>query len=226
VTLPTAPYTLVIFDLDGTLAHSFPWFLDNVNGVASRFGFCRIADEDIEPLRRAGTREILERLEVPLWKVPMIARHVRRLKAAHADDIALFPGVETMLRALVDGGMRLALVSSDGEANARRQLGAANADLFSDFACGASLFGKAAKFRGVLERARVEAARTISIGDEIRDIEAARAAGIACGAVAWGYAAPEALQEHGPDLIFGEVEDIARTLAPACEAPGAASPRA
>jgi phosphoglycolate phosphatase-like HAD superfamily hydrolase len=33
------PYSLVIFDIDGTLADSFPCFLCNVNGVAGKFSF-------------------------------------------------------------------------------------------------------------------------------------------------------------------------------------------
>ena len=78
------PPALVIFDLDGTLADSYPWFLRHVNDVADRFGFRRIADDDVEALRHAGSREILRRLDVPLWKVPAIARHMRRLKAAIA----------------------------------------------------------------------------------------------------------------------------------------------
>ena len=139
------PPALVIFDLDGTLADSYPWFLRHVNDVADRFGFRRIADGDIEALRHAGSRDILRRLDVPLWKVPAIARHMRRLKAASLADIALFPGVDAMLRTLGESGVRLALVSSDHEANARAQLGDANAALFSDFACGASLFGKPAE---------------------------------------------------------------------------------
>ena len=28
------PYSLVIFDLDGTLVDSFPWFLRNINDTA------------------------------------------------------------------------------------------------------------------------------------------------------------------------------------------------
>jgi phosphoglycolate phosphatase len=205
------PYPLVIFDLDGTLADSFPWFLRNVNGVADRFSFRRIPDQDIEALRGLGSREILRRLEIPFWKLPGIARHMRRLKAEHLADIALFPEVDTMLRALADAGLRLALVSSDHEANARRQLGEAAA-FFSHFACGASMFGKPKKFRNILKRAAVGAAQAIAIGDEIRDIEAARAAGIACAAVTWGYAAPDALRALGPDLVFDRMEDIARSL--------------
>ena len=37
------PYSLAIFDLDGTLADSFPWFLRTINDVADRFGFRRVA---------------------------------------------------------------------------------------------------------------------------------------------------------------------------------------
>jgi len=205
------PYSLVIFDLDGTLVDSFPWFLRNVNDVADRFGFRRVADGDVEALRHTSTREILARLEVPLWKLPVIARHMRRLKAEQAASIALFDGADTMLRTLAAAGLRLALVSSDSEANARVKLGEAAA-LFSDFDCSASIFGKAAKFRRILRRAAIDATQAIAIGDETRDIEAARAAGIACGAVTWGYAAPNALKALGPDLVFDRMDDVARVL--------------
>ncbi len=205
------PYSLVIFDLDGTLADSLPWFHRHVNDVADRFGFRHVTDDNVDALRHAGTRDILRQLEVPLWKLPRIARHMRRLKAAHITQIALFDGVDTMLRTLSAAGFRLALVSSDSEANARAQLGTA-ASLFSHVDCGASIFGKPAKFRRILKRAAVNAAQAIAIGDETRDIEAARAAGIACGAVTWGYATPKALRALGPDLMFETMDDIARAL--------------
>ncbi len=205
------PYALAIFDLDGTLANSFPWFLRTINDVADRFGFRRVADEDVEALRHASTREILSRLEVPVWKLPAIARHARRLKGEAAAEISLFAGVEPMLRTLAGRGVQLALVSSDSEANARQKLGEAAA-LFTHFDCAASLFGKPAKFRRVIRRAGVEAGRVIAIGDELRDIEAARNVGIACGAVCWGYAAPAALRAHGPDLVFERIDDIAPAL--------------
>ncbi len=206
-------YALVIFDLDGTLADSFPWFLATVNGVAREYGFREVSDGEIEPLRREGPREIIRRLEVPLWKLPAIARRMRALKRQQLDAMPLFPGVPAMLQALRNAGLTLALVSSDSEDNARRQLGD-NAASFSHYACGASLFGKAAKFRSIIRRAGVAAAQTIAIGDEVRDIEAARAAVIACGAVTWGYSATDALAAMQPDLIFATVNDIAAQLAP------------
>ena len=205
------PYALVIFDLDGTLADSFPWFRQHVNAVAARFGFRQVQDEDLEGLRHASTREIMEFLQVPRWKLPFIARHVRKLKTAHAASIPLFEGVETMLDTLAAHGIKLALVSSDSEANARQKLGS-RAGLFADFDCSASVFGKAQKFRRVLKRAGLAPAHAIAIGDETRDIEAARAAGIAFGAVTWGYAAEKALRDHRPEMLFTRMEEIAERL--------------
>lgn len=205
------PYTLAIFDLDGTLADSFPWFKRNVNVVADHYGFRRLSADEIEAMRHLTTREIVERLHWPRWKMPFIVRHMRKLKTQQAADIPLFDGVPAMLAALAAGGLKLALVSSDTEANARQKLGA-SAKLFADFDCSASLFGKPAKFKRVLKRARVSPSETISIGDETRDIDAARAVGMACAAVTWGYATPQALRNHKPDLMFERMDDIVSHL--------------
>lgn len=48
------PCTLVIFDLDGTLADSLPWFRRNVNEVADLFGFGRIGDDVAALLANKG----------------------------------------------------------------------------------------------------------------------------------------------------------------------------
>ncbi len=85
-----------------------------------------------------------------------------------------------------------------------------NAELIPQFACGASLFGKAAKFKDVLKRTGIAAADAICIGDEVRDGEAARQAGIDFGAVSWGYASTEALRQTSPALVFDSVAAICR----------------
>lgn len=210
--MPRPRYQLVLFDLDGTLADSFPWFLRVANLVAREYDFREIGEADIDPLRRAGSREILAMLEVPLWKVPLIARRMRALKREAIADIALFPGAGEMLRALVAKGVCIGLVSSDSEVNARRQLGAENAALFSYFDCGAALFGKARRFARLSAKAGVTRREVIAIGDEVRDAEAAHAAGIAFGAVTWGYAHPDTLRALDPDAVFTRMEDIAEGL--------------
>lgn len=202
-------YRLVIFDFDGTLADSGPWFWSVMNGVARRYRFRQVDRDELEVIRDLDTRTMLERLGVARWKVPLIARHLRRLMTRDIDMIALFPGVDGLLEALGAAGVTIAIVSSNAEANVRRVLGPGLSARISHFACGSSLTGKAAKIQKLLKQCGVPPVAVLAIGDEVRDIEAARAAGIACGAVGWGYATAPALARHAPDWVFGEVAEIA-----------------
>jgi phosphoglycolate phosphatase len=52
----------------------------------------------------------------------------------------------------------------------------------------------------------------VTIGDEIRDLNAAKAARMAFGAVTWGLTRPEALQAGGADVVFKDMADIPRWL--------------
>jgi phosphoglycolate phosphatase len=210
-TAPVLPYALVIFDFDGTLADSLGWFRGVLNDVARRYRFRRVSEEEFEMLRGCDTRTILAHLGVPAWKLPLIARHMRRLAAESAGDIPLFPGVKEMLEGLAAAGIGLAVVSSNDEANVRRILGPAAAPV-GRFLCGAGLFGKAAAFRRIRRQSRLPAARILAVGDEVRDIEAAHRTGLHAAAVSWGYATPARLAASRPRLTFRSIDEIAPTL--------------
>jgi phosphoglycolate phosphatase len=197
---------LAIFDFDGTLADSFPWFCAELNTFARRHGFREIGAAEAEELRSKSTREILKTLNVPLWKVPAIARDMRAHKAKA--DIRLFGGVTDALKSLAARGVTLAMVSSDSEDGIRRTMGDETAGLFAHFNCGASLFGKAAKIRKTLKAANVLPRDAIYIGDETRDAEAARQAGTAFAAAFFGYASREALIACKPDTLLERPEAI------------------
>lgn len=204
-------YRMVIFDFDGTLADTFPWFASVLNDVAAQYGFRTVAPEDVAWLRTLDSREIIRRLEVPAWKTPLIARHMRKLASAERTNFRLFPGVEHALEALAREGLMLAVASSNSEENVRAVLGETLAGRMQ-FACGASLFGKARSIAKLVKRASVAPAAALYVGDEIRDAQAARAAGIAFGAVTWGYTAPGALAAAGPDHMFAAPADILALL--------------
>jgi phosphoglycolate phosphatase len=203
---------LVLFDFDGTLADSFPWFLGVADRLAHEHGFRRIEEHEVETLRSHSARQLIEHFEIPLWKLPLIARGMRRHMARDIGHISLFPGVDQVLQGLARRGIRLAIVTSNSVGNARKVLGPVNAALIQHYACGAAIFGKRSKLRAVLRDSGVPAAEALCIGDEIRDLEAAHAEGIAFGAVAWGYTAPEALRARGPEMMFSEVEEILRKV--------------
>lgn len=206
------PTRLVIFDFDGTLADSLPWFRSVFNEVARRYGFRELEPAELEELRRLGNREILARIQVPRWKLPLIAAHMRRRMARDIGGIELFPGVPDLLRRLHGDGIGLAIVSSNTEPNVRAVLGPDLAALVRHYGCGTSLFGKAAQIRKTLARTGTATTEVLCIGDEVRDLDAARAAGVPCAAVAWGYADPTTLIAHGNPLLFNRVEEIIEAL--------------
>jgi phosphoglycolate phosphatase len=206
------PYKLAIFDFDGTLADSFAWFMRVVNDAAAVFAFKTIAPDETDLLRGKSAREMVAHVGVPMWKMPLIASYMRRRKAQDLTSIRPFDGATAMLRDVHAAGVTLAVVNSNSEANVRGILGTEPAALISHYECGVSLFGKAARFKNVLRRSGCGRAETIAIGDEIRDIEAARQAGIAFGAVSWGYTLPEALTQERPEQMFRSFEDIRREL--------------
>lgn len=205
-------YRLAIFDLDGTLADTFPWFLQIINDVADRFRFKRIEAHEVESLRRLSALDMIRHLEVPAWKLPFVARHMRALAARDLNELRLFEGVGEMVTDVSAAGVQIAIVSSNSESNVRRLLGPELAARVHHFACGASLFGKGRKIQQTLQALRVAPPNAILIGDEIRDHEAAQSTGVAFGAVEWGYTAPEALSAIPPTVLFRTPSDIAEFL--------------
>ncbi len=204
-------YPLVIFDFDGTLADSFPWVLRTVDEVADRFKFRRLREGEIDELRYCDAREVMRRLSVPRWKVPMIARYVRTRMAQDVDQISLFPGAGEVIDRLADAGLRLAVVSANGETTIRTVLGS-HARHISAISGGVSLFGKRGKLLRMGRLAGVQPGQALAIGDELRDLNAAKAARMAFGAVSWGLTRPEAMEAGKPDFVFRQMSDIPRVL--------------
>jgi phosphoglycolate phosphatase len=203
---------LVIFDFDGTLADSFPWFAAELNEVARRWRFRSVDDREHELLRQMSASAVLDHLGVPAWKRPMIAADMRRRMSRDIAQIGLFAGVDAMLQTLAAAGVRLGIVSSNAAGNVERVLGTRLWTLFADAECGAAVSGKHARLRRLRRHAGLKASELVYIGDEIRDIIAARRAGMAAGAVTWGYNRAAALRRYRPDLTFDQVAEIAERL--------------
>ena len=84
--------------------------------------------------------------------------------------------------------------------------------MISGFSCGASLFGKGARFSSLIRKLDVEPARVCAVGDEVRDIEAAHHVHVAAMAVSWGYGAASALSAAVPDYMVHTPAEAAAVL--------------
>ena len=203
-------YRLAIFDFDGTLADSFPFFLRVFNQLARQHGFKGIDPELAPTFRHYTPRQMMELVGMPAWKLPLVARSFISLMKQNATSISLFEQVDETLLQLVNHGMVLAIVSSNSYDNISQILGPANTKLIRHFECGMSIFGKPTRIQKVLKKTGIPSHEVIYIGDQVTDLEAARKVSIAFGAVSWGYGTIESLREHSPEEEFESVSAITR----------------
>lgn len=212
-------YDLVIFDFDGTLADSTAWMMSTLNVMARRHGFREIGPTEMDRLRALPTREVMRTLKVSPWRLPLIAADMRRQSAADAASIPLYPGAADVLLELTDLGATLAVVSSNGEQTVRSVLGKAQ-HLVDVYECEASLFGKASKLRKAMKRLAIPPDRTLYVGDETRDIDAAFRAHVPAAAATWGYGHRHALEDRRPTYLLDNFSDLLQVSANQRHKPG------
>jgi phosphoglycolate phosphatase len=206
-------YKLVIFDFDGTLADSYPWFLSILQDLTRRYRLPTLEPADLERLRAFDTRQILKEYKIPLWKVVLIGNHLKQLMSSQIEQISLVSGMQSVIETLAQQNIQLAVVTSNAEKNVRRVLGHSIA-YFRSIESGVSLFGKKSKFQKILKQTGIAAHEALSIGDEVRDLKSAREARIPFGAVSWGYTALKTLREHSPEEEFDHPHQILNAVNP------------
>jgi phosphoglycolate phosphatase len=205
-------YSLAIFDFDGTLADSFPFFLQAQHALAEKHGFAKVQAHEVEALRNKPVTDLIRDSGLPLWKLPRVAADFRRMMG-DADGIAAFAGTGAMLAALQDAGVKLAVLTSNAPENVRRVLGDDEYARFANVDGGMSMLGKAARLRAMCRRLGATPAQSIYIGDQDSDGDAAHEAGLAFGAVAWGYGALAALRRCVPAHEFATPAEIVAAVA-------------
>jgi phosphoglycolate phosphatase len=204
---------LVIFDFDGTIADSFAASLSAYNRVAPRLRLRTVAESEVPELRRMSAGQLMTALGVPMWKLPRLMLSVRADLMEHFHGVGPIAGIAPALRDLHAAGHHLAIVSSNSQTNVRGFLGRHDLELFSTVAAGSSIFGKAVRLRRLLRTARLDGARAVFIGDTSPDMRAAREAGMAAIAVAWGFSDRQPLLAESPDAVVEKTDELAPAVA-------------
>lgn len=200
-------YELLILDFDGTLADSLPRAAEIYNELAEANGLLPITDT--LAAREMTIREFLKAHRIPLRKVPFLTARFLALQKQRTGRLAVFPGLAGVVRQLRGTGLRLGIVSSNDRDTIENCLRQNNLGDCFEFQVGCSrLFGKQRAIRNVVRTAGVDPARALYVGDETRDIEAARKAGIPMAAVTWGFNSERLLRRFGPEHIVSEPRQL------------------
>ena len=81
---------------------------------------------------------------------------------------------------------------------------------FSFIEAGVSLFGKPQRILNVMKKEKADPNRVIYVGDETRDMEAARKSKVSGLAVCWGANEREAMETEGPAYCIDEPAELIR----------------
>ena len=206
----SAGRAVILFDFDGTLADSFPALLRVAAKLAVEENKPVLTAEDIQAFRRLHASDLIRRSGLPKTKIPFWLSRIRREMALETPDMGSFPGMKEALAQLREDGAALAIVTSNGEENVRQFLGNHQWETWFDLVeTGSPLFGKARLIRRAARRlGGADPDRVWYVGDELRDIEAARAAGVRAAAVTWGFNDADILAAAKPDLLLARPADL------------------
>jgi len=185
---------LALFDLDGTLLDSAPDMLATANAMRAARGRGPMPLEALRPHVSKGARAMLgaafadvETAEREAWVPEFLAIYEREL-GLHG---APFPGVEPMLAALEAAGTPWGIVTNKPEYLARKLMPL----LGWESRCAVLIGGDTLAARKpdplpltvAAQRIGVEPGACAYVGDDERDILAARAAGMPSVVALWGY---------------------------------------
>ncbi len=200
-------YRAIIWDFDGTLADTLGCLLGIYNELAGRRGFRPI--EDPETVRDLSLVPLLRMLRIPLRRLPGLVRDVLAAQKGAMAAIRLFPDLLPVLGLLRQQGPHMGVLSSNSRENILACLRANGAaDLFDAVVGYRRVLGKGKALRRYLRAQNLAAADVVYVGDEVRDIKAAREAGVAVAAVTWGLNTPGLLARHHPDHLIERPQQL------------------
>lgn len=207
---------LVLFDLDGTLLDSAPDMLATVNRMRATRGLPPMALDALRPHVSRGARAMSAAAFPDLGgEVPpdLVREFLDVYETESGRSGAPFEGVEALLAAIEADGARWGIVTNKPEYLARQLMPV----LGWDTRCAILVGGDTLPERKphplpLLHAAQalgVAPADCVYVGDDARDIQAARAAGMRSVVALWGYRLPDDAPEGwGGDVMLDDVHAL------------------
>jgi len=199
---------VIIFDFDGTLADTIDILLSITNRLSTEFGFKSATKEELAQLSNLNSWQILQYSGISIFKFPLLIRRLKAELHSEVPHIQLFPGIKEVLLELKKRGFQLGIITSNSRENV---LGALEKNGLQDtftFIYSGSTFGKHKVINKWLRIENIHTEKVVYVGDEIRDIDAAKKTGIKVIAVGWGFNSPQALAAQNPNFLIERPQEL------------------
>lgn len=195
----------IVFDFDGTIADTFH---EIKQIVKKEFD---MSDKFFDLLKKEGVWKVIKKSDIPIRKLPEFV-YVILSKLRNKKDIKLFPGMIALFGKLKKK-YKIGIVSSNSEENISDVLKKHGIEGFFDFVYSdSSIFGKHLVLKKMCKKYKINPKEIIYVGDEDRDIIAARKVGIKVVAVTWGFNSEERLIDEKPDYLVRKPREIIKKV--------------
>jgi phosphoglycolate phosphatase len=202
---------LVVFDFDGTIADSF----DEAMAVFKKLvpGQEELTREQIDILRDKPYKDIFDYFKISYFRVPGLIVKGRQMLKRSIHKVNPYEGIAESLRKLKADGYSLAIISSNATQSIEKFLERHNLAQYFDSVEGyAGLRGKPKLIKALMKKRQAQSSQTIYVGDEPRDIEAAKKAGVWSVGVTWGFGGTAILAAHEPTLLVDKTTELAGAI--------------
>ena len=210
-------YNAVLFDLDGTLLDTLGDLHLGVNVALENHGYPQRTLEEIRTFVGNGARELM-RCALPAGTADaeieeILAEYLEWYRVNFCVKAAPYAGVKAVVDALIEKGIKVAVVSNKPDATTKK--------LAEMFFPGLPAFGQRDDVPKkpapemvwkAMETLGVTAEESVYVGDSEVDVQTAHNAGLPLVAVSWGFRTVEQLVEAGAETIVHTPEELRSAL--------------
>jgi phosphoglycolate phosphatase len=202
----------LIFDFDGTIADSGPLIYANLTQYRKK------CDLSWNELRDLPSKEVVRALGISKLDLPKLILQIRSDFKNKIKEQPLAADIRQAIFTLKKHGYALYIVSSNSEENISAFLTQHGLrESFSKITSFFTIFGKSHGLAKLLKEIQIPPGEAIYIGDETRDIEAAKKVGLESLAISWGYNSEKVLASYQPTYMARSPRELVELL---CEEHG------
>lgn len=211
----------IIFDFDGTIADTFQTILEIGNRLSIELGYGekrkelgleKITKKDIEKMRNSMPKDLIKKYKFPMRKLPFVLKRIRQELNKKIAFVKPIKNIKNVLWKLKNNGYKMGILTSTSEENVRKFLKKNKLELFDFIYSGSSIFGKHKVMKSLLKKQKLKRKEVIYVGDETRDIEAAKKAKVKIISVTWGFNTKQILKKQKPDFLIDKPKELMKIL--------------
>ncbi|MCP1447805.1 HAD-IA family hydrolase [Priestia megaterium] len=203
---------VILFNFNGTITNTKFLAIDMYNEIAEKQGYKKILEEDVSYLSALSIRNRCKVLNLPLYKMPLVGIAIKRRSQQYIPNLKPVSGIKETLRLLKQKGYKIGFTTSNNQVVMNEFLINNSINIFNYRHFSFSPLSKSKDISSFLKKYDLKKEDVVYVGDELRDIKAAKKNGLFCIAVSWGFDSVELLNTGRADKVITEPKEILDVL--------------